>query len=216
MLSLSRYHYHMESTFLNQLEWRFATKKFAAAQPLEADKLETILKAVRLAPTSFGLQPFHVTVVTDPTVQAKLRVAAYGQPQLTESAAVLVFAARTDVLERVDDYVSRLSVGSDERRLALEPMRQMMHDSLAARTPEQRGEWAARQAYLALAFAMAAAAELGVDSCPMEGFQPKEVDAILDLPPHLNSVLLLPLGYRAEEPAHPKFRFPLDELVTRR
>jgi nitroreductase len=182
---------------------------------LSEESLETILGAARMAPTSFGLQPFHIHVVTDQEIRKRIQDAAFGQPQVVEASHLFVFSARADVASRVDAYVDLVSEGGTDAKAKLSGMADMMKQ-FASRFDEAGAlSWAAKQTYIALGFAMAAAAELEIDSCPMEGFSPSDVDTILGLPAHMKSVALLAVGYRAEEPSFEKTRFPEGDLFTR-
>lgn len=208
-------------SFLSQLDWRFATKKFDTTKKVSDTDLAKIVEAVRKAPTSLGMQTFHVYVVTNPEVRAKLLPVSYGQTQVTDASALLVFCARTDVLSRADQVINTMlgatpeAPASDEAKASVKGYSDLMHGYVDNLTPEQVFAWTARQAYIALGFGLAAAAELQIDSCPMEGFTNQAVDEILGLPPYLKSVVLLPVGYRAEEPTHPKFRFTETDLFTK-
>jgi nitroreductase len=200
-------------SFLTQLEWRFSTKKFDPEKKLSDESVGKILTAIRLTPSAYGLQPFHVVVVTDVEIKKKLQEASYGQPQPADASHVLVFFSRTDILDRIDAYM-KLSFGDEsgsEKAVKIaERFRQM-----AGRYEGATGaEWAAKQTYIALGFAMAAAAELEIDSCPMEGCDFAAIKDIFDLPEIFTPVLLLPLGYRAEGPARSKTRFPKEDLFT--
>lgn len=205
---------YMSNTFLSQLNWRFATKRFDAAKPVAQADLDKVLQAIRMAPTSLGLQPFHVYVVQNQEVKQKLYPVSYNQAQVLEAPYLLVFCARLDAMKIIDDYVATASGGDEAARAKLEPFRQARRESLGAHTPEDLLNWSAKQAYIALGFGLAACAELGLDSCPMEGFDKDKADQALGLPPHLKSLAYLAVGYRSEEPTHPKVRSPRDELFT--
>lgn len=202
----------MNNTFLSRLEWRFATKKFDAAKKLTSEQLNEVLRAIRFAPTSFGVQPFHVLVVTDPALRKELCVVSYDQPQVSDASQLLIFCARTDLSSRVSQYFEEMTGGDADAKASSKGYADMMHASLDSRTDEEAFAWASKQAYIALGFGLAAAAELGIDSCPMEGFDSVQVDKILGLPSHLRSVAYLTVGSRAAEPEFPKFRFPEKDL----
>lgn len=204
----------MHNTFLSRLEWRFATKKFAAAKKLTSEQLGELLRAIRFAPTSYGVQPFHVVIVTDPELRKALRAASYDQSQVSDASHLLVFCARTDLSARVDQYFALMTGGNAEALIATKGYADMMHGVLDAQTGEVA--WASKQAYIALGFGLAAAAELGIDSCPMEGFDPVQVDKILGLPAHIRSVAYMAVGSRAAEPEQPKFRFAEKDLFEYR
>jgi nitroreductase len=185
---------------LTALEWRYATKKMNGDK-IPQDKLERILHATKLSPSSYGLTPYSVIVVEDQKLKEELQNAAYGQTQLTDSSAVLVFATWDDVTEdSVDIYINEISKQREMSVDGLKGMSDMMKGTLSNMTQEEKVFWSQKQSYIGLGFALVAAATEGVDSTPMEGFNPQEVDTILGLGEHcLKSVLLLPLGYRDEE-----------------
>lgn len=185
---------------LDKLNWRYATKKMDPTKTVPEDKLNQILDAIRLAPTSSGTQPFEVLVITNDEIRQKIRPVAWDQAQITEGSHLLVFAAWDNyTADRIDAVTTQMA----EERGGENPMLSQYYDNLKAtylpRDAQVNFEHAARQAYIALGFALAAAAELEVDSTPMEGFDPAKVDEILGLREQgLRSVVLLPLGYRDE------------------
>ncbi|MCA1326362.1 NAD(P)H-dependent oxidoreductase [Herbaspirillum sp. alder98] len=189
------------SELLKDMNWRYATKKYDASKAVPAEKIERILEAIRLAPTSSGLQPFEVMVVTNPSVREKIKAVAWNQSQVTDSSHLLVFAAWDDITA---DRVNMMFDLTNQQRGTInegwEAYRQQLLSIVAARGTQVNAQSAARQAYIALGFAMLAAASERVDSTPMEGFDPDAVDEILDLKRRgLRSVVMLPLGYRADE-----------------
>ena len=181
------------------LNWRYATKKMDPSKAVPQEKVEAIVEAVRMSPTSSGTQPFELFVVTNPDIRSKIADAAGGQAQITDGSHTLVFAAWDNyTAERIDEVVD-LNV---EARGDL-PMLHAYYDNLKSnyvpRDADVNYAHAARQAYIALGIALIAAAEQEVDSTPMEGFSPDAVDAILGLKERgLRSVVLMPLGYRDE------------------
>ncbi len=185
---------------LNNLEWRYAAKRMNG-QKIPAEKLENILKAIQLAPTSIGLQPFTVFVVEDEKLKAKMAPAIYNQPQITEGSHVLVFAAWKDYSkENVDKYLNNIASVRGISVDSLGGLRDMIDGAISGKTPEQLLNWNARQAYIALGTGVAAAAEEHVDSTPMEGFNPDALDEVLGLQEKgLRSTVVLALGYRDQE-----------------
>jgi nitroreductase / dihydropteridine reductase len=189
------------SDLLQKLQWRYATKKMNPAKTVPADKVERILEAARLAPTSSGLQPFEIIAISSATVREKIKPAAYGQSPITDGSHLLVFAAWDDYTpERIN---MMFDLAQSERGGAVteaaQNYRNMLLANYPARGPEVNFQHAARQAYIGLGAALIAAAFDEVDSTPMEGFDPKAVDQILDLPARgLRSVALMALGYRDE------------------
>lgn len=189
------------TTLNERLAWRYATKKFDATKTVSAEKLERIVEAVRLAPTSSGLQPFELFVVTNPDVRAKIRTVSWDQAQVTDCSHLLVFAAWDDITaDRVNMMFDLTNDVRGFKNEGWENYRQMLLGMVADRGTEANYQAAARQAYIGLGAALIAAAFEEVDATPMEGFDPAAVDEILDLKSkNLRSVVMLPLGYRATE-----------------
>ena len=203
-----------------KLNWRYATKKMDAGRVVPQDKVDRILEAARLAPTSSGLQPFEIIVVTNPEVKAKLRAAAFGQTQVVDASHVLVFAAwDTYTTERIDAVVHQSHIQRGTPMEALNAYFDGLKANYVPRDAEVNYQHAARQAYIAFGVALVAAAFEEVDATPMEGFDPAKVDEILGLSEKgLRSVTLMPLGYRAAEgdwlTGAKKVRKSMDDLVT--
>ena len=185
---------------LDKMQWRYASKKMDATKVVPQDKVERIIEAARLAPTSSGLQPFEIVLVTNPEIRSKIQAVSNNQAQITEGSHLLVFAAwDTYTADRINhhfDFTNAERGGTNE---GWENYRQMLLKSYPSRDPQVNFEHAARQVYIALSASLIAAAFEEVDSTPMEGFNPKSVDDILGLGAKgLRSVVLLPLGYRSK------------------
>lgn len=205
---------------IQHLNWRYATKSYDASKKLDEEKLNRILEAIRLAPTSSGLQPFEVFVVKNQGLRAKIREVAWNQPQVTDASHLLVFAAWDNITpERIDsmfDYTNEVRGFINE---GWEAYRKQLQGIVAARGDLANFDAAARQAYIALGVALVAAAAEGVDSTPMEGFDPAAVDQILGLQERkLRSVVILPLGYRKPDTDWlvnlKKVRRPREKFIT--
>ncbi len=183
------------------LSWRYAAKKLDASQAVAADDLEYILESIRLSASSSGLQPYQVLVITDPAVKAQIQPVAWGQGQIVDCSHLLVFAAWDNYTEdRINMMFDLVNQQRGFENAGWEAYRQKLLGYYPKRSSEENFQHAARQAYIGLGSALLAAAELKIDSTPMEGFEPEKVDAILGLAElGLRSVLLLPLGYRAAE-----------------
>jgi len=205
---------------LDTLRWRYATKKMNPARAVPQDKVDSIIEAARLAPTSSGLQPFEVIVVTNPEVRAKIREIAWNQAQVTDGSHLLVFAAWDNyTTERINHMFDLTNDVRGFKNEGWENYRQMLLASYPQRDAEVNFQHAARQAYIAFGVATVAAANEGVDCTPMEGFDAAKLDEILGLRQRgLRSVTILPLGYREEEgdwlAKLPKVRRPLAQFVT--
>lgn len=187
-------------SIVENLKWRYATKKMNG-KTIPAKQVDYILDAVRLAPSSSGLQQFKVFVVTDQKMKEKMKGAAFGQSQIVDASHVLVFAAWDKyTLERME---SVFNYTLKERGLPLNTMdayKANLWGMYSQMSEEWHAQHAAKQTYISLALAMAAAAELKIDATPMEGFDPTQIDELLELKEMgLKSSVILTLGYRDEE-----------------
>jgi len=206
---------------IERLQWRYATKKMNPARSVPEDKVARILEAVRLAPTSSGLQPFEVIVVTNAAVREKIKAVSWKQGQVTDCSHLLVFAAWDDYTpERINMMFDLTNDERGFRNEGWENYRNSLLDSYPKRGAEVNFQHAARQAYIGLGIALAAAAIEEVDSTPMEGFDPKALDDILGLPARgLRSAVMMTLGYRDADNDWlvnlKKVRRPLGRFVTR-
>ena len=208
----------MEKSFLANLEWRFATKQFDTSKPVSDTDIATIRHAIRMAPASSGLQAYVIYEIADPAVRAKLREASYGQAQVTDASHFFIFCGRSDLADRAELMMNTMSGGNPTAREALAPLENIVRGTISNfPTPEAAFAWTGRQAYIALGFGLAACAELGIDACPMEGFEPKKFDKILGLAKlGLESRVLVTLGFRSKEDktaAYKKVRYPRSEVV---
>ena len=189
------------SELISKLQWRYACKKMNPSKAVPQEQVDRIVEAARLAPTSSGLQPFEIILVTNPAVREQIKSKAHGQAQITDGSHLLVFAAwdhyTADRINMMFDMTNAQRGGSNE---GWENYRQMLLKNYPARDAHVNYEHAARQAYIGLGAALIAAAFEEVDATPMEGFDPPAVDEILGLSARgLKSVVLVPLGYRADE-----------------
>ena len=208
------------SLLLDKMQWRYAAKKMDATKTVPQDKVDRIIEAARLAPTSSGLQPFEIILVTNKDIRTQIQAAANNQAQITEGSHLLVFAAwNTYTAERINHMFDLTNAERGGTNEGWENYRQMLLKNYPARDDQVNFEHAARQAYIALGASLIAAAFEEVDSTPMEGFDPKSVDDILGLGAKgLRSVALMPLGYRAKGQdwleTLKKIRRPVSEFVT--
>jgi nitroreductase/dihydropteridine reductase len=204
-------------SLVDKLNWRYATKKFDSTKKIAADKLQNILDAAQLAPSSLGLQHYRVLVIEDAGIRAQLREVAYGQPQITDASQLIVFAAETNINEDFGKkYIDNVAATRNMPREALAGFEGMVLGAISARTPEQLLVWAQKQAYIGLGVLVTAAAEQDVDVCPMEGFDPAGFDKVLGLTEKgLTATVIATIGYRAEDDATSKavkVRRPANEL----
>lgn len=204
--------------FIESLNKRYASKQMNGKK-VSPGKVEIILEAIRLAPTSMGLQPFKVLIVEDQELKDIIFAkAAQGQPQIPKSSQLFIFACYKKISEEIiDEYYERIITSRPTLPLAkVTAYRQMILKSLD-RPDEANFNWAARQAYIALGFALTAAAVENVDSVPIEGYNPAALDELLELEDkNLGSVCMMAIGYRDEETDYnaslPKVRKTKTEL----
>lgn len=181
------------------IQWRYATKRMTGKKLSEPD-LQQIMEAIRLSPSSRGLQPYKVFVIESNELKSKIQPIADGQVQIIECSHLLVFAVETSTTkEKLENYIQYLS---KERNLPIEKLdglkNVLLRDQLVM-DKEQYYHWASKQAYIALAYGQLMANTLGVDAAAMEGFNPKQLDDLLKLKDvGLQSAVLLALGYRNE------------------
>lgn len=207
------------STVLEHRTWRYATKKFDTTKKVSDEDLETLLEATRLSASSYGLQPYHIFVITDQEIKEKLKPASWNQSQITDASHIIVFANATDFGEElVDDFLTNVSETRNIPEEGLKGYSDFMKSKLMDLPAETKNNWTAKQAYIAFGNMMQAAAELKIDTCPMEGFESDTYNEILGLnEKNLNAVLVLPIGYRSDEDQTqhlPKVRKSKEELFT--
>lgn len=207
------------SNILEHRTWRYATKKFDTTKKVSDEDLETLLEATRLSASSYGLQPYHVIVVSDQKVKEQLKPASWNQSQITDASHIIVFANATEFGEElVDDYLANVSETRNIPEEGLKGYSDFMKSKLIDLPTETKSNWTARQAYIAFGNLMQAAAELKIDTCPMEGFESDKYNEILGLEDkNLNAAVVLAVGYRSaeDETQHlPKVRKSKEELFT--
>ena len=202
---------------LKDLKWRYATKKFDPSKKIEPAQLQEIKEAIRLSPSSLGLQPYKVLQITDPKLRAQLREVSWQQSAITDADILFVFCNMTAISDSYIEYIAELQ--RKERNGSPESKQQYLNfvkGYIHSLTPEQIADWSSKDCYLAAGIALAACAELQIDSCPIGGFEPEGYDRILNLSAQgLNAALVLPIGFRSEEDVYQhaaKVRKPMDQL----
>ncbi|MHA4871864.1 nitroreductase family protein [Duganella sp. PWIR1] len=205
---------------LELCRWRYATKRMDGAKRVPRAQLDRILEAVRMAPSSSGLQPYEVIVIEDPAVRERIKPLAKDQSQIVDCSYLLVFAAWDNyTAERIEAVFAQTEADRGPPSEYWDNYRKFLLAKYPARSEQENFDHAARQAYVGLAFALMAAAGEQVDCTPMEGFDPAALDELLALRERgLKSVLLLPLGYR-DAPNDwlaglNKSRRPLQEMIS--
>lgn len=209
----------MTKDIIEALHWRYATKVFDKEKKVSASDFDTIIESMRLSASSFGLQPWKFIVVSNPEVRAKIRAAAWDQTQITDASHLVVLTVRTDVdASFVDRYVESIAQTRGMKVTDLKGYADMMKGSVASRTPEAIVAWSSRQVYIPVGTALLTAATMGIDACPMEGFDNAQVDSILGLEKMgLKSLVLINLGYRSADDKtaqYKKVRFAKEEVVV--
>lgn len=185
---------------LDKLNWRYATKAMNGTKVAQ-NKIDKIIEAASIAPTSSGLQPFEIMVISNPEIKEKIRAIAWNQSVITDCSHLLVFAAwDTYTAERINKMFDLTNTIRGSKNEGWEQYRQMLLNSYPQRDAELNFNHAARQAYIAFSHAIVAAAFEGVDTTPMEGFDPDALDEVLNLREKgLRSCVMLPLGYRDDK-----------------
>lgn len=204
-------------SLVEKLNWRYATKKFDHTKKLSTEQLSELLAAVRLAPSSIGLQSYKVIVVEDPAVREQLRIAAHGQSQITDASQLIIFASETKLDEAyVKNFIDLVAEKRQTARENLAGYEQMILGNVNRLSEDQRLVWSNKQTYIALGVLLTAAAEMGIDACPMEGFNAAQFDEILGLKEKgLTTAVIAAVGFRSEDDNYSKLvkvRKPEEEL----
>ena len=191
------------STTLENLNWRYATKKFDATRKIADKDLATIKEAVRLSASSYGLQPYKILIIESPELRAKLQPAAWGQTQIVDASHLIIFANLTNFGDAEIEAFGKNMV--ETREIPAESIQgyvDFMKSKISTLPLETRNNWTAKQTYIALGNLLNVAAELKIDATPMEGFEAEKVNEILGLDKFgLNAAVIATLGYRHEEDA---------------
>ena len=183
------------------LNWRYAVKKFDASKKIATSDFEQLKEAVKLTPSSYGLQPFKVLVIEDADLRAKLQAACWGQTQIVDASHLLIFASLKDIGKKeVAAYLAHKAELSGIDVSALKGYHDFMVMKIGEKSAQERATWNAKQAYIAVGNLLTSAALMEIDACPMEGFEADQVDEILGLDEQgLSAAVVVALGYRSEE-----------------
>ena len=208
------------NTIIKALRWRYATKKFDAQKKLSEGQIDVMLEALRLAPSSFGIQPWKFVVVNNPATREQLKAAAWNQTQVTDASHFIVISVPSVPDESlVDAYLASMKKDNpslDDAKLGT--YEKTMKGFMKMKTPEALKAWVRNQAYIALGVVLTAAAAEKIDACPMEGFDSVKFNEILDFKTRgLESVACVALGFRSAEDKHanePKSRFAKEDVIV--
>ncbi|MEZ4975326.1 MAG: NAD(P)H-dependent oxidoreductase [Flavobacteriaceae bacterium] len=186
---------------IESLQWRYATKRFDSEKIIPQDKIELIKEAFNLTATSYGLQPIKLLIVKNKVLREQLLAHTYNQPQIMQASHLLVFCIETTIdKDFIEAYFNRVKDIRNTAESILKPYRDFLVNDFQSRSGDYVKTWAAKQAYLAMGNLLTVCAIEGIDSLPMEGFKPESYDDVLGLKQKgLQSVLIMPIGYRAED-----------------
>ena len=203
---------------LNALNWRYATKEYDKTKKISDHDFDEILEAMRLSPSSFGIQPWRFIVVKTPELRQELQKVAYGQSPITDASHIIVLAAKNNLtLHNVDEYIHSIAETRGIPLDSLDGFKQYIVGSMQGKSQEQLKIWNQKQVYIALGIGLETAALKGIDATPMEGFDPAGVDKVLGLEKEgYASTVLLALGYRSvnDKAAHyKKARFAKKQIT---
>ena len=205
------------STFIENQNWRYATKKFNSEKKISESDLEILKEAIQLSTSSYGLQPYKVIIVENEEIRKQLQPASWGQSQITDASHLFVFASITNVdSEYINNFVENMAKTRNIPVESIKAYADFMIGNITTLTPEKQFIWSQKQAYLALANLLNVAAELKIDVTPMEGFIPEKYNEILGLTEKgLHATLVATIGYRHNEDAtqhYAKVRKSISEL----
>ncbi|TXN38255.1 NAD(P)H-dependent oxidoreductase [Flagellimonas hymeniacidonis] len=202
---------------VENLKWRYATKKFDSGKIVSEQDLDYLKEAVQLSVSSYGLQLYKVLIIEDKALRARLKEVSWGQSQVTEASHLFVFCNFSEHKEeRIDDYINNIVKTQQIPISEVQGYGDFIKESLSQKNESEWQSWSKRQTYLSLANLLSACAELKIDACPMEGFDPKAYNEILGLDKRgLNASVIATVGYRSEKDAtqyRKKVRKTMEEL----
>lgn len=201
---------------MEALDWRYATKKFDTGRSIPAEDLQTLLQALRLSPSSMGLQPYRFLRIADPRLRAELQNVSFSQSQITQASELIVFAAKTEYTDAdIDEFLDASQKARGYSDNDIEKRAKSIRKHVERFNGEELLQWNARQLYIAMGQLLTSAALMGIDACPMEGIKAADYERILELE-GLDVCAVVCLGYRAADDglaSQAKVRLPLDTLI---
>jgi nitroreductase len=210
----------INETIIEQLNWRYAVKKFDSTRIISDQDLKTLEESLRLAPSSYGLQPWKFLIVQSPEIRKNLASASWNQPQIEDASHLVVVTHLKELTEEyIDKYIHTISKVRNLPESELQSFRDLMINKVTKGPLSlNQSNWTARQAYLAVGSFLTVAALLKIDVCPMEGIVPDQYDDILGLKDSpYKTVAVLAVGYRAPEDKTQfakKVRFELNDVIS--
>lgn len=183
---------------LHKLQWRYATKQFDTEKKVSEEDVTTLLDAMNLAASSYGLQPYEFVVVKNQALQKQLQAVSFNQAQVADASHLIVICAKTEVTpEYIDSYIKRIAEVREVEIDSLGGYADMMKQSIGSQDPDAQLTWAQKQCYTVLGTLLLACADLKIDACPMEGFIPASYNELLGLSAQgLHATIVIPIGYR--------------------
>jgi nitroreductase len=203
---------------LKALEWRYAVKTFDPSKKVDDADVRAILESARLSPSSFGIEPWKFIVVTDSETRSRLRAVSWDQTKVTDASHLIIVARRTDVASLSPELIARTAKAQGKTEADLAQYKGMVDGSISAKSamPGAIDAWLSAQTYIPLGIMSETAALMGIDACPMEGFDAGQVNEILGLgAQNLSATSMLAVGYRGDDAyaSVPKTRRPFEEVV---
>ncbi|UJH91135.1 NAD(P)H-dependent oxidoreductase [Antarcticibacterium sp. 1MA-6-2] len=189
------------NNYIDALNWRYATKIFDKNKKVSPGDLEKLMAGIQLSASSYGLQPYEVFIIEDEEIREKLKSVAWNQTQITDASHLIVFASYTEISEKhIEAYLQTISKARNVSMEELAGFRTMLQNTILQQSKEAQAIWTAKQAYIALGNLLSAAANMKIDTCPMEGFNAEEFDNLLNLKEKgLKTTVIAPIGYRSVE-----------------
>lgn len=201
--------------FFEAMDFRHACKMFDETKKIPAEDLNFILEVGRKSPSSFGMEPWKFLVIQNQQLKEKIRPFCWNQPQITTCSDLVIILAKIDAVKPEGDYVPAMFGRRDMPKEKFDMYIDLYGKHLAhtMSTDENVLAWSARQCYIALGNMMTAAAAIGIDSCPIEGFEKENVEKALNIDTtQYQLAVIMPLGYRVNEQSS-QLRLPFDEVV---
>jgi nitroreductase len=203
---------------LEDLNWRYATKKYDTSKKIDQEHLDILLEAIRLSPSSYGLQPLKVVLVESKEIREKLKAHSWNQSQITDASHLMVLCSYKEMSnELIDQNAQNTEITRSLEKGQLQGFANFVKVKVNEKTVSEQAEWNARQAYIALGILMQSCAQLRIDATPMEGFEADKYNEILGLnDKNLNATLVCAIGYRSEEDSNQhlkKVRNPMNDFL---
>jgi nitroreductase len=193
----------MGQSIIDNLYWRYATKKYDASKKVSTEAIAIIKEALRLVPTSYGLQPIKFLIIENPVIRKELLHYSYNQLSIVEASHLIVIASLNDIpTQEIDDYIENTATTRSIPIQQLSNYADFLKRTINNLTPTEKTTWAQKQAYIALGVLLDICAQLKIDTTPMEGFDVEGYDKVLNLSEKgLSSTLVIPIGFRHDEDA---------------